>query len=58
MKIPVLHLALVLFVTVASRAQPEPLKPLPVNRATDRYESRAQFLQSAAEFEVARLRRL
>jgi formylglycine-generating enzyme required for sulfatase activity len=35
-----------------------PLPPLPVNRATDRYESRAEFLRAAATFEAARLRRL
>ena len=58
MNLPVSLLPIVLLTTVAAWAQPEPLKPLPVNRATDRYESRAQFLQSAAEFETVRLRRL
>ena len=35
-----------------------PLKPLPVNRSTDAYASRGEFLRAAAEFETARLRRL
>jgi formylglycine-generating enzyme required for sulfatase activity len=32
-----------------------PIKPLPVNRATDKYESRASFLEYAAAFETTRL---
>lgn len=58
MNLPIILMPMFLATAVATWAQPEPLKPLPVNRATDRYESRSQFLQSAAEFETARLRRL
>jgi formylglycine-generating enzyme len=36
---------------------PEALKPLPKNRATDAYASRAEFLQHAAAFETERLSR-
>lgn len=35
-----------------------PIKPLPVNRATDKYESRTSFLEYAAAFETGRLRAL
>lgn len=34
------------------------IKPLPVNRATDKYESRKEFLEYAARFETRRLRSL
>lgn len=34
------------------------IKPLPVNRATDKYDSRSQFLEHAARFETGRLRTL
>jgi formylglycine-generating enzyme len=41
-----------------SKGQTASIPPLPVNRATDKYESRKQFLESAAAFETTRLARL
>jgi len=40
------------------RADTPAIKPLPVNRATDKYESRKEYLEYAARFETQRLRTL
>lgn len=52
-----LPIAALLFVVPAPAATP-PIKPLPVNRATDKYESRSSYLAFAAAFETTRLRSL
>lgn len=43
---------------VEVRGEATPLAPLPANRTTDGYSSRAEFLQAAAEFETIRLQRM
>ncbi len=45
-----------LALAVPGFASTSSLKPLPVNRTTDKYESRASFLEHAAAFETERLR--